>query len=461
MNVNKFEALGLSPVLLKVLKEINFSEPSEIQEKVIPLALEGHDVIGGSATGSGKTLAFGAPIIEKIKVGKDLQALILTPTRELAEQVSKSIKLFSKYNPLRIVTVYGGVSLEPQIRGLETANVVVGTPGRILDHLSRKTINLSKVKMLVLDEADRMLDMGFIHDVTDIIYHCPKNRQTLLFSATISGEVMRISKKYMNTPKIVAVENTVDPSKLEQVFYDVPNDQKFSLLVHLLKEEDSKLVMIFCNTKRNADLITTNLRSQGFDALALHGNLNQSKRNKVLEHFHKSEKFILVCTDIASRGLDIKSVSHVYNYEVPKTSTEYIHRIGRTARAGKDGKAITILAARDYDNFRKMTDDESVQIKQIQLPKFEQVRVQMSQRDDSRGYGQRRNNYGRRSEHGRGPQHSHHSPNRNFRNDGKRSEEKNEERSQQSRFDRRGRRSFGSREGKRSWRKNFNSRRRF
>lgn len=385
--MEKFEKLGISQNILKALKDINFQEPSEIQEKVIPLALAGNDIIGESATGSGKTLAFSVPIIEKIKKGDGLQSIILTPTRELAEQVSKSIKTFSRYTPIRITTVYGGVSIGPQVEELEKADIVVGTPGRILDHIKRKTINLSKIKILVLDEADRMLDMGFIHDVTDIMHHCKKERQNLLFSATISDDIIRISKRYMKDPQEVSATPNVDPSKLEQVFYDVPSSQKFSLLIHLLKEENSKLVMVFCNTKRNADVVANNLRRHGFDALALHGDLNQAKRNKVLEQFHKSQKFVLVCTDVAARGLDIKGISHVYNYESPKTSTEYIHRIGRTARAGKEGKAITIIADRDYENFRKVMQEESLNIKNIPLPEFERVFVEMHGGDAKR-YGQ-------------------------------------------------------------------------
>ena len=410
--MEKFKQIGLNSGLLNVVKELGFKEPTEIQEKVIPLALAGHDVIGESATGSGKTLAFGVPIIEKLKVAHGLQALVLVPTRELAEQVSKSIKSFSKYNPLKIITVYGGVAIGPQIDGLERAEVVVGTPGRILDHISRKTINLSKIKILVLDEVDRMLDMGFIHDVTDIIHHCPKNRQSLLFSATISEEIAKISKRYMNEPREVSAEAEVDPLKLEQVFYDVESNKKFSLLVHLLKQENSKLVMIFCNTKRNADLISNNLRKQGFDAMALHGDLNQAKRNRVLENFHRSEKFILVCTDVAARGLDIKKVSHVYNYDFPKTKDEYTHRIGRTARAGKDGKAIIVLSERDYENFRRVTKYDSLNIKNIPLPRFETVFVQMHDRSERQGRG---SGAGRFSSGGRSSFGSRFSTPRNFR----------------------------------------------
>ena len=378
IKMKSFKEIGLSQGLLKVLEDIHFSEPSEIQEKVIPLALAGKDVIGGSATGSGKTLAFGAPIIQKIKTGEGLQALVLTPTRELAQQVSKAISVFSKYNPLRIVSIYGGVSLGPQINDLKSTNIVVGTPGRILDHLSRKTINLSKIKFLVLDEADRMLDMGFYKDVTEIIHKCPKDRQTLLFSATVSADIAEIARRHMNHPIEVSVESYVDPSKLEQIFYEVSSKEKFSLLVHLLKNEGSKLVMVFCNTKRNARSIGDNLRRYGFDAMALHGDLHQNKRNQIIEHFHKSEKFILVCTDVAARGLDIKNVSHIYNYDSPKTSTEYIHRIGRTARAGKEGKAITILSERDFENFRRVLNDPALHIKHTTPQEFDKKPINMS-----------------------------------------------------------------------------------
>lgn len=379
MSTKTFKDLGLSHDLLRVIEEVGFTEPTEIQEKTIPLALAGKDIIGGSATGSGKTLAFGAAILEKIQRKKGIQALILTPTRELTEQVSKSLAVFSKYKTIKIAAIYGGVSIGPQIEDLKRADIVVGTPGRILDHIERRTLDLSKVEFLVLDEADRMLDMGFIHDVTVIVEHCPKKRQSFMFSATVSGEIIGLSQRYMHHPVEVSVESYVDPSKLEQVFYEVPSHEKFSLLVHLLKEEHSKLVMVFCNTKRNADFIGKNLRRYGFDALALHGNLSQNQRNHVLEQFHKSDKFILVCTDVAARGLDIKNVSHVYNYDSPKTSIEYIHRVGRTARAGKEGKAITLLSQRDFENFRRVLQDDSLKIKKLALPQFEKVFIKIAE----------------------------------------------------------------------------------
>ena len=325
--MEKFKALKLSEGILKAIEELGFKEPSEIQEKAIPLVLEGKDILGSSATGSGKTLAFGAGIIEKVARGRGVQALIMTPTRELAQQVASALRRFSRHYGLNIKEVYGGVSIEPQIRELETADVVVGTPGRLLDHLERRTLDLRKVRFLVLDEADRMLEMGFIEDVESIINRCPKERQTLLFSATISPDIERIAKRYMINPVNVEVESYVDASKLNQRFYDVPNHLKFSLLVHLLRNEKAGLIMVFCNTRQNTDLIARNLQRHEIDALAIHGGLTQNRRNDIMKSFNSGKALILVCTDVAARGLDIKGISHVYNYDSPKTSTEYIHRI--------------------------------------------------------------------------------------------------------------------------------------
>ena len=376
--MEKFKELGLNEDFLKIIQKMNFKEPSEIQEKAIPLVLAGKDVIGSSATGSGKTLAFGYPILENSIEKKGIQALILTPTRELAEQVSSSLKNFGKYKNLKIISVYGGVSIENQIKDLSNSEIVVGTPGRILDHISRRTIDLSKIKTLVLDEADRMLDMGFLPDVEKIIKEVPKKRQTLLFSATVSWEIKRIIDKHMLKPINVFVKSYVDPSKLKQIFYDVSDNEKFSLLVHLLKKETSNLVLVFSNTKRNADFVARNLKNQGIDAMSFHGDLGQNTRSNVLRKFHESEKFVLVCTDVAARGLDIKNVSHVYNYDCPKTKEDYIHRIGRTARAGKEGVAITILGSKDYDNFRNVNKDGTLNIERVEKPEFKELYLQKS-----------------------------------------------------------------------------------
>lgn len=373
--MDKFKKLGIIQPVLRVIEEEGFEKPSEIQEKTIPLVLKGKDVIAGSATGSGKTLAFGSGIIQNMKNERGIQSLILTPTRELAQQVSKALKNFSKYKPIEIVCVYGGVSINPQIQELRTASVVVGTPGRILDHLKRKTVYLGDVKILVLDEADRMLDMGFIDDVEKIISQCSRERQTLLFSATITHDVARLAKRYMNNPVTISAETHVDPSKLSQVYYDVQDNMKFSLLVHLLKHEKSELVMVFCNTRRNTDFVANNLKSNGLKALAIHGGFSQDKRNRTIEDFHSKDIHVLVCTDVAARGLDIKGISHVYNYDIPKDDKDYIHRIGRTARAGKNGKVINVLAQRDWDNFRKVLKDSDLDIKKEDIPHINRARI--------------------------------------------------------------------------------------
>jgi len=403
--MDEFAKLGLSAGMLKIIADAGIVSPTNIQEKAIPLVLEGKDVLGSSATGSGKTLAFGAGIIEKIDAKSGVQALVLTPTRELAEQVGKNLSKYSRHIGLKVVEIYGGVSIEPQKHVLRIADIVVGTPGRILDHLRNASLDLSKLKFLVLDEADRMLDMGFIDDVVTIINQCPKKRQTLLFSATISSDISRIAKHYMVEPVLVESESQVDPSKLHQIYYDVPPNLKFSLLVHLLKAEKKGLVMVFCNTRRNVDYIVHNLQRSNVDAIAIHGGLAQNKRSRIMERFHSSHALILVCTDVAARGLDIKNVSHVYNYDVPKTSIEYIHRIGRTARAGKEGIAITIVSQRDYDSFRRVLSDPAINIKQEQIPQVEPIAVrfkEVSSDRDNRGrltFGGRGRGFGGRRDH--------------------------------------------------------------
>ena len=380
MGIEKFKQLGIEGELLRAIEKAEFEEPSEIQEKSIPIVISGTDVIGESATGSGKTLAFAAGIVNNCSRQGKLQALVLVPTRELAEQVTLSIEQFSEFKKLEIVSVYGGVSIEPQIKRLRYADVVVGTPGRILDHLERKTIYLSGIKMLILDEADRMLDMGFIRDIDKIVRTCNKERQTLLFSATVAGPIVEIAKRYTQNAKLVSAKNMVDPRKLKQVYYDVGDNEKFSVLVHLLKNEKSGLVMVFCNTKHMVDSIAHNLEKQGLDASPIHGGLSQNKRSKTLEEFHVGRAHVLVCTDVAARGLDIKGVSHVYNYDVPADAENYVHRIGRTARAGSEGIAITILASRDYENFSKI-NRRIADVERLEVPKFEMIFIERKPRD--------------------------------------------------------------------------------
>ncbi|NPV49709.1 MAG: DEAD/DEAH box helicase [Candidatus Methanofastidiosum sp.] len=369
-----FESLGLSRELLIAIKKLGFSTPTEIQKMSIPDIMEGKDIIGESSTGSGKTLAFGCGIVEQVTPKDGLQALVLTPTRELAEQVKESLRQISNQKNLKVIPVYGGVSINQQIKDIPKAQVVIATPGRLMDHLQRGTINLSKIKILVLDEADRMLDMGFLDDVERIIMQCPTNRQTLFFSATISREIKRLSNKYMIKPTSVTAEKMVDPEKLKQVYYDIPRNMKLSLLVHLLQTENSDLAMIFCNTRNTTDYVVKNLKANNIRAIAIHGGLTQNKRTKSIKQFNNSKSGVLVCTDVAARGLHIDNVSHIYNYDISNDSNDYVHRIGRTARAGESGKVINLLTDRDYNNFTKILDTyPSFTIESVERPYLKKI----------------------------------------------------------------------------------------
>lgn len=363
--------------LLKSIFDRGFTEPSEIQEKSIPVIISGRDVIAGAATGSGKTLAFAAALVKNIEKDKGIQGLVLTPTRELAEQIAKQILDFSKYKHLKVISVYGGVSIYNQVKMIPHSEIVVGTPGRILDHLNKRSLDLSRINTLVIDEADRMFEMGFIEDVEKIIRECSNKRQTLLFSATISKDVISLSRKYMINPVEISAESYVDPKKLKQVFYDVEDNVKFSLLKHLLENENSGLVMIFCNTRKNVDFVSKNFSFMGLDVVPIHGGFSQEKRNRFLSMFNseKSKVKILIATDVAARGLDIKNVTHVYNYDIPLSKNEYIHRIGRTARAGKEGKVINILTPRYYDNFQDIIQDKEFNIEEENAPYVNKVRI--------------------------------------------------------------------------------------
>lgn len=405
--MEQFKDLGLCEHVLKVVSNKKFEKPSEIQKKTIPLILEGKDVIAGSATGSGKTLAFGAGMIKNTKKDGIINGLILTPTRELAEQVACALEEFAYYKKLEVVSVYGGVSIVNQTKKLAYADIVVATPGRLLDHIRSNSINLNQVKFLVLDEADRMWDMGFKNDVAKIVERCPKNKQTLLFSATISGELADFAQKYMKSPVEISVENYVDTTKLKQVYYDVRDDEKFSLMVHLLKDKKPYLAMIFCNTRRNVDFIAKNLQENGINTQAIHGGMEQNKRTRVLKGFDNANINVLVCTDVAARGLDIQGVSHVYNYDLPKDANDYIHRIGRTARAGAEGIAVNILASRDYNSFSSiLKHNEGMAVKREMTPKFEKVYVKFeTPRRESgfRGGGRPSRNVSRGGRDNRGP----------------------------------------------------------
>jgi ATP-dependent RNA helicase DeaD len=378
--IMKIEDLNLNPNLLRAIKDLGYTELTPIQEKCIPEIRQGKDVVGQSSTGSGKTVAFGLPIIEKIEPSKGIQSLILTPTRELCVQVTDAINTLGEYMHVKATSIYGGVGIEPQIQSIKRADIVIGTPGRIIDHIRRRTISFDNVKILVLDEADRMFDMGFIEDVEFIISNVPKKRQTLLFSATIPNEIHRLVEKHLHSPVIIKTQIHVAKHLLKQIYYDVRQAEKFSLLVHLLKKNSDGFALVFCATRREANIVGRNLSAQGIRAMTIHGGLTQGRRMDAIEALKKRTINVLVATDVAARGLDIRNVSHVYNYDVPKTSDEYVHRIGRTARAGEEGDAITILTERDYDNFRNVLRDRTLDVIKTEKPEFEFIEFRRPQR---------------------------------------------------------------------------------
>lgn len=381
----KVEDLNLNPNLLRAIQELGYTEFTQIQEKCIPEIRQGKDVVGQSSTGSGKTVAFGLPILEKIQSAGGVQSLILTPTRELCVQVTDAINELGKHMHVKAASVYGGVGIEPQIHAIRKSEIIVGTPGRIIDHIRRGTINFRDVKFLVLDEADRMFDMGFIEDVEFIIKNVPGNRQTLLFSATVPQEVNRLIQKHLKSPVIIKTEIYVAKHLLKQVYYDIRPEEKFSLLVHLLKNKTGGLAIVFCATRREANTVGNNLRRHAVNVMTIHGGLTQNRRLDAIEALKNGSISVLVATDVAARGLDIKNVSHVYNYDVPKTSDEYVHRIGRTARAGEEGDAVTLVTERDHDNFRAVLRDRTLEISREEKPQFESIRLEREQRSGGRG----------------------------------------------------------------------------
>ena len=383
----EFEKLKINTELHKKIQEFGFKDLTPIQDKCIPEIINKKDLVGQAETGSGKTLAFVLPILNEIKYKKELQALVLTPTRELCIQVTNVFEDFGNSLGIKTSSIYGGVRIEPQMRDIPRSQIIVATPGRLLDHINRRTIDLRTIRFLVLDETDKMLDMGFIDDVERIINYIPKDRQTLMFSATVSEDVYKIAKKHLKNPLIFRTKSLVDTDKLNQEYYDIyKQNDKFSLLVHLLKNSTSGLAIVFCGTRRETDIVAKNLQDQGINASAIHGGMNQNQRLRSLDRLKKQKIDVLVATDVAARGLDIKNVTHVYNYDVPKTSKDYIHRIGRTARAGENGDAVTLLTSRDHDNFRRVQSDQKLRIEQAEFPKFKKVFF-------SRGHNKRKKQY--------------------------------------------------------------------
>ena len=346
-----FTKLGLSKPLLRAIEEQGYSKPTPVQAQAIPIILSKHDVLAGAQTGTGKTAGFTLPLLELLsehaqsKGKAPVRALILTPTRELATQVHESVKDYGKYLPYKSTVVFGGVGINPQIgdfrRGVD---IVVATPGRLLDHIGRKTVNLSKVEFLILDEADRMLDMGFINDIKKILALLPKKRQNLLFSATFSDDIKRLADSLLNAPKLIEVARRNTASELvEQLVHPVDKAKKRALLSHLIKRGNWKQVLVFTRTKHGANKLSEQLTKDGINSAAIHGNKSQGARTRALANFKAGTVRVLVATDIAARGIDIDQLPHVVNFELPNISEDYVHRIGRTGRAGSEGEAVSLV----------------------------------------------------------------------------------------------------------------------
>lgn len=355
----KFKELNLSEDILKSVEKAGFVEPSPIQELTIPLALDGKDVFGQAQTGTGKTAAFGLPTLNKIRTEQNtIQALVIAPTRELAVQSQEELFRFGRDKGVKVRSVYGGSSIEKQIKALKSgAHIVVGTPGRLLDLIKRKALKLDNIETLILDEADEMLNMGFLEDIEAIISRVPETRQTLLFSATMPDAIKRIGVKFMKDPehvKIAAKELTTD--LVDQYFIRVKENEKFDTMTRLMDVDQPELSIVFGRTKRRVDELTRGLKLRGYRAEGIHGDLDQGKRLRVLRDFKNDNLDILVATDVAARGLDISGVTHVYNYDIPQDPESYVHRIGRTGRAGKSGQSITFVSPNEM-GYLKIIED--------------------------------------------------------------------------------------------------------
>ncbi|WP_204524700.1 DEAD/DEAH box helicase [Litchfieldia alkalitelluris] len=397
-----FLQLGIRKEINHTLKSLGLVTPTPIQERTIPSVLAGKDVIAQAQTGTGKTLAFVLPILEKIDVSKhDVQALILTPTRELAQQITKEIKkMIENVEGVNVLAVYGGQDVSQQLKKLKGAqHIVVATPGRLLDHIRRETIDLSTVEMLVLDEADQMLHMGFLPEVDDIIYETLSTRQTMLFSATLPQEIRSLAKKYMVDPETIEVKaKRVTVEEIKQVVVETTDRRKQATLFHLIEEHRPFLGIIFCRTKIRAKKLYDALVANRYEVDELHGDLTQAKREKAMKRFREAKVQFLVATDVAARGLDVEGVTHVFNYDIPHDVESYVHRIGRTGRAGGEGVAFTLVAPKDLD-FLRMIEKGINQTLEKQVIKG----VSIPDRED---YQQERNDQVKKARRpvGRGPE---------------------------------------------------------
>ncbi|HYC91643.1 MAG TPA: DEAD/DEAH box helicase [Thermoanaerobaculia bacterium] len=375
--MNAFASLGLRPEIVEVLATLGYEAPTPIQERTIPLLLGGKDLIGQAQTGTGKTAAFALPILEKIDPKlKKTQALVLTPTRELAMQVSEAVHSYAaKMEHVSVIPVYGGAPIVPQLKRLERgAHVVVGTPGRLIDHLDRGSLDLSHIRLVVLDEADEMLKMGFIDDMEKILGALPAERQTALFSATMQDEVLRIAKRHLRNPERVEIEHhKVNAPAIEQRFLNVSEGQKLEVLTQILELEPAEAVLIFRRTKTGSADLAEKLEARGFAAVAMHGDMSQPLREAVIRRLRAGQVEIVVATDVAARGLDVEQISHVVNYDVPYDVEAYVHRIGRTGRAGRSGVATMFITPRERKMMREIERYTGTPIKAMKMPTRQDV----------------------------------------------------------------------------------------
>ncbi len=371
-----FKELGISQEILKAVEDMGFEEPSPIQKASIPLTLAGRDMIGQAQTGTGKTAAFGIPILERIDASKPgPQAIVLSPTRELAIQSAEEINHLAQYLPLHALPIYGGQDIERQFKALKKhPNVIVATPGRLMDHMKRGTIDLSHVQILVLDEGDEMVDMGFIDDIRTILAAIPEERQTLFFSATMPAPIRELAETFLKDPEIVKIKAaTVTIDLIEQEYIELPDRQKFDALCRLLDMQDPELAIVFVRTKRRCDEVTEALKKRGYMAEGLHGDLSQQKRDNVIRQFKEGTIDILVATDVAARGLDISGVTNVYNFDMPQDPEIYVHRVGRTGRAGKTGLATTFVISREMGQLRDIERVIRRRIRRRPMPTLSEV----------------------------------------------------------------------------------------
>ena len=371
----RFEDLPLSDAVLDALEDMGFEEPSPIQREAIPVALAGRDLIGQAQTGTGKTAAFGIPLVEKVDPAKrKVQALILVPTRELAEQVTGELNEIGQYRHVGAVAVYGGAGFGPQVRAFEEGTpIVVGTPGRVMDHMRRRNLHLDHVHTFVLDEADRMLDMGFIEDIEWVMKRLPPRVQILLFSATMPAAIANLAEEFMRNPQTISVsEDKLTVESVEQVYYTVGYRNKLWALYRVLEAERPELAFVFCRTKMEADKVNQQLRAHGYRSEALHGDLAQGARNKVMDNVRAGKTRIVVATDVLARGIDVSHCSHVINYDIPEDPEWYVHRIGRTGRMGKLGKAITFVTREESRAVLDLGDISGGDLRLEEIPEIEE-----------------------------------------------------------------------------------------